>query len=114
MYIYFPQPGQQCTTSCTNTSHSVQKSFLQSGQRYRPSGLKPSVVLVPAAAAVIPVAVPVDVVPVAAPTPAVEMLPVFVFVLEGIRGNGAAQPWQAGEADVPLASVFVLGTITGC
>ena len=24
--VHFPQPGQQCTTSCTNTSHSEQKS----------------------------------------------------------------------------------------
>ncbi len=26
-FFYLPHPGQQCTTSCTKTSHSVQKSF---------------------------------------------------------------------------------------
>ena len=40
--FYLPQPGQQCTTSCTNTSQSVQKSLWHSGQRYRPKGLIPS------------------------------------------------------------------------
>ena len=42
-YVYLSHPGQQCRTSCTNTSHSVQKSFEQSVHRYRPKGLIPSV-----------------------------------------------------------------------
>ena len=40
--VYLSHPGQQCRTSCTNTSHSVQKSFEQSVHRYRPRGLIPS------------------------------------------------------------------------
>lgn len=40
---HFPQPGQQCTTSCTKTSQSVQKSFWHVGHLYRPKGLMPSV-----------------------------------------------------------------------
>ena len=39
---YVSHPGQQCSTSWTNTSHSVQKSFLQSWHRYRSNGLIPS------------------------------------------------------------------------
>ena len=42
IYLYLSHPGQQCRTSCTNTSHSVQKSFKQSVHRYRPRGLIPS------------------------------------------------------------------------
>ena len=51
-HFYLSHPGQQCRTSCTNTSHSVQKSFKQSVHRYRPKGLitsAPVSIAVPAA-----------------------------------------------------------------
>lgn len=130
--FYFPHPGQQCTTSCTNTSHSEQKSFLQSGQRYRPNGLSPSTVLGPtlAVADAVPLAALVASSLVVEPEPdpdsrarpefaltlalvperGAAMASVFVLleVVEVIGEKGAAQPWQAGEADAPLVSGSIL------